>query len=53
VVYADVPIPSDYTCDSTDPEGCWVTVLASFPSSVQDTTTWSAAILGNPVRLVE
>jgi hypothetical protein len=53
VVYADVPIPSDYTCDSSDPEGCWVTVLASFPSSVQDTTTWSAAILGNPVRLVE
>lgn len=53
VVYADIPIPSDYTCDSTDPEGCWVTVLAEFPGSVQDTTTWSAAILGNPVRLVE
>lgn len=53
LVYVDVPIPADYTCDAADPEGCWVTVLAQFPGPVQDTTTWSAAILGNPVRLVE
>ncbi len=51
----DVPIPSNYTCDDTTPTGCWVKIKAAYPSgaSVNDATTWSAAILGNPVRLVE
>ncbi|MGI9578409.1 MAG: Tad domain-containing protein [Microthrixaceae bacterium] len=53
LIAADIPIPDDYTCDDTDPEGCWIRILASFPGAVQDTTTWSAAILGSPVRLVE
>ncbi len=52
-VTVDIPIPDDYTCDAASPTGCWITVLASFDGPVQDTTTWSAAILGNPVRLVE
>jgi Flp pilus assembly protein TadG len=50
-----VPIPSNYTCDYTDPNGCWTRVAFDFPSltSVQDTTTWTAQIAGDPVRLVQ
>jgi hypothetical protein len=50
-----VPIPSNYTCNYTDPTGCWTRINFSFPNltSVQDTTTWSAQIQGDPVRLIE
>jgi hypothetical protein len=53
IVQVDVPIPDDYDCDDTLPTGCWTKVLADFPGGVNDTTTWSASILGSPVRLVE
>ena len=53
VVNADIRLPSDYFCDETDPEGCWITVNAAFSGGVYDTTTWSASILGAPVRLIE
>lgn len=53
LVTIDVPIPSNYTCTDSSPTGCWIQVKASFPGGVNDVTTWSAAILGNPVRLVE
>lgn len=51
----DVPIPTNYTCNSASPTGCWMRIQASYPvgASVNDATTWSASILGNPVRLVE
>jgi len=52
-VDVDIPIPSDYTCDENSLLGCWVQVRAAFPAGVTDTTTWSATILGNPIRLVE
>jgi Flp pilus assembly protein TadG len=52
-VNVDIPIPSDYTCNDTVGTGCWIKVRAAFPAGVSDTTTWSAAILGNPIRLVE
>jgi hypothetical protein len=51
-----IPIPSDYQCNSASFEtGCWVRVRMTMPSgtSPNDTTTWSANILGDPVRLVE
>jgi Flp pilus assembly protein TadG len=50
-----VPIPDNYTCNFNDPLGCWARVNFQFPNltSVQDTTTWSAQIQGDPVRLVE
>ncbi len=53
LITVDIPIPDDYTCDENDAAGCWVRIVASFPGAVQDTTTWSAAILGSPVRLIE
>jgi hypothetical protein len=53
IVQVDVPIPDNYDCDDSTPTGCWTKVLADFPGGVNDTTTWSASILGSPVRLVE
>ena len=52
-VTVDIPIPSNYTCNVAVGTGCWIKVRAAFPAGVTDTTTWSAAILGNPIRLVE
>ena len=48
-----VPIPSGYTCNDGDPKGCWVRVEYNYSGGAQDTTTWSASIEGDPVRLVE
>jgi Flp pilus assembly protein TadG len=50
-----VPIPSTYTCDVTSSGGCWFRVAVNFGSgsAVNDSTTWTAKIEGEPVRLVE
>lgn len=49
-----VPIPSNYTCNYLDPTGCWVKMKFQYGGSVQvsDTTTWSATLDGNPVRII-
>jgi hypothetical protein len=51
----EIPIPSTYTCNSADPLGCWTKLQFIYPNgtSVSDTTTWSAYILGEPVRLIQ
>lgn len=51
----DVPIPKTYTCDTSQVTGCWIKIKAIYPSgaTVTDATTWSAAILGSPIRIVE
>lgn len=49
----DVPIPSDYSCNYTDPLGCWVRISFGFTGGVLDVTSWRAALDGNPVRLVK
>jgi Flp pilus assembly protein TadG len=48
-----IPIPDNYDCSFDDPNGCWTRINFAFPSNVQDTTTWTARIEGDPVRLVE
>ncbi|GAA1927438.1 pilus assembly protein TadG-related protein [Nocardioides hwasunensis] len=49
-----VPIPSSYTCQITSTGGCWWRVTINFPNStVTDATTWTARIVGEPVRLIE
>jgi Flp pilus assembly protein TadG len=48
-----IPIPDTYDCAFTDANGCWARINFAFPSSVQDTTTWTARVEGDPVRLVE
>lgn len=48
------PIPSDYRCaDDEDLTQCWVSMKLNSTASQQDTTTWTAQVLGDPVRLVE
>jgi Flp pilus assembly protein TadG len=50
----EVPIPNNYTCTSSSPTGCWLRLSVVFTSgSTQDTTTWNAYILGEPVRLIQ
>ena len=48
-----VPIPSNYTCNDADPNGCWLTINYLFAGEVHDVTSWTAALLGDPVRLVK
>jgi Flp pilus assembly protein TadG len=51
----DVPIPQNYTCDTSNAANCWVRVNYNYGAGnqVQDTTTWTASIIGDPVRLVK
>jgi hypothetical protein len=48
-----VDIPADYTCTPGGVPGCWWRIDYNYPSQTNDTTTWSARIEGNPVKLVE
>jgi Flp pilus assembly protein TadG len=51
----EIPIPNDYTCNTADPLGCWTKLQFVYPNgtNVTDTTTWSAYILGEPVRIIQ
>ena len=44
-----IDLPPDYTCAAD----CWWKINYDYPGKTADTTTWSAYIEGNPVRLVE
>lgn len=44
-----IAIPPDYTCAAT----CWWKIHYNYPGTTNDTTTWSARIEGNPIRIVE
>ena len=50
-----IPIPINYTCDSASRDRLLGTAAVRVPdgTSVQDTTTWSAYILGEPVRIIQ
>jgi hypothetical protein len=56
-VNVQIPIPSTYNCDEADTggiPGCWVKVrLTMVNAAPTDQTTWTASVLGEPVRLVE
>jgi len=60
IVEATVTVPSQndpdpnraYWCDVSDPDDCWVTVRAQFPGGITDSTTWTAELIGDAVRLV-
>ena len=56
IVRVLVPIPAGYTCNAASfSAGCWIRVRLSFTGGAlpSDTTTWSANMLGDPVRLIE
>ncbi|MCI0542816.1 MAG: pilus assembly protein TadG-related protein [Actinobacteria bacterium] len=49
-VEATIPIPDTYTCDDTNPIGCFWTMRLEL-NTQHDRTTWEARVIGNPVRL--
>lgn len=53
VISMIVPIPASYSCNASSAGGCWFRVTVNWNSSPTDTTTWSAAIGGNALRLVQ
>ncbi|NYG07693.1 Flp pilus assembly protein TadG [Phycicoccus badiiscoriae] len=50
-----VPIPQTYSCTDSSPTGCWVRLEFYYGSgsTPNDTTSWTANIEGDPVRLVQ
>jgi Flp pilus assembly protein TadG len=48
-----IAIPSGYTCTYSQAGGCWFRLLVSFPGGVTDTTTWTASVDGDPIRLIK
>lgn len=49
-----VPIPKNYTCNSTSVNGCWITLSYNYGSGQpSDTTSWAANLEGTPVRLTQ
>jgi Flp pilus assembly protein TadG len=52
--FVNVPIPSTYTCNVSATGGCWFRVTFDWTGSApNDTTTWTARIDGDPIRLIE
>lgn len=53
--FISVPIPNSYTCATASQGGCWFRVGVNFGAGnvVNDSTTWTAKIVGEPIRLVE
>lgn len=47
----EMDLPSDYSCDYAG-GACWWKMNYDYPSAVNDTTTWKAYIIGNPIHLV-
>jgi Flp pilus assembly protein TadG len=50
-----VPIPSTYSCTDASTTGCWLRLQFFYGtgSTPNDTTSWTASIVGDPVRLVQ
>jgi len=54
VVTVQIPLPDNYSCNAGSDVGCWFRVNLDFAGgNPADTTTWSARVRGDPVRLVE
>jgi Flp pilus assembly protein TadG len=49
----DVPIPANYTCDTSSPTNCWFRINYLFTGGIEDTTSWTASLGGDPVRIVK
>jgi hypothetical protein len=51
--WLNLTIPLDgYSCDITQPLGCWWKIRIHNEGQAHDRTTWTARITGNPLRLV-
>lgn len=52
-VTLDIQIPSTYTCTMGTVPGCWWKIQYIINGQANDTTTWSAQVIGDPVHLVQ
>jgi Flp pilus assembly protein TadG len=52
-VTLDIKIPNDYTCTMNTLPGCWWKIQYVINGQANDTTTWAAQVIGDPVHLVE
>jgi hypothetical protein len=43
----EMDLPPEYACTT-----CWWKMNYSYPSGVNDTTTWRAYMIGNPIHLI-
>ncbi|MDP4015079.1 MAG: TadE/TadG family type IV pilus assembly protein [Candidatus Nanopelagicales bacterium] len=49
-----IPIPTDYKCrDDRDHGSCWLRLRFDTAGDQDDTTTWTASLDGQPVRIIE
>jgi hypothetical protein len=50
-----INLPPNYSCDTADATGCWIKIRMGYSASAKanDTTTWTAGIDGDPVRLIQ
>ncbi|MCZ7525772.1 MAG: hypothetical protein M5U14_04895 [Acidimicrobiia bacterium] len=64
ILELEIGLPTDYWCDVEDAgpiPGCWIRAVFEMPRHTSggqtivltDNTTWSATLVGDPVRLVE
>jgi len=44
----EMDLPASYTCST-----CWWNMRYVYPSAVNDTTTWRAYMIGNPIHLID
>ena len=53
-VSVDIPIPNTYSCTmgTTGTSSCWWKINYIINGQANDTTTWSAQVIGDPVHLV-
>jgi Flp pilus assembly protein TadG len=51
-VTVNVPIPATYTCTDSSATGCWFRINYLFNGQVNDVTSWTAVLAGDPVRIV-
>ena len=49
-----VPVPTTYSCTDEDVTKCWYRLRYAYGSGSQptDTTSWTASVAGDPVRLI-
>ena len=52
-VTINIPIPSTYTCTDASVSGCWFRINYLFTGGVNDVTSWTAVLGGDPVRIVK
>ncbi|HEX2575334.1 MAG TPA: pilus assembly protein TadG-related protein [Aquihabitans sp.] len=52
-VTLQIPIPTTYNCTLGTLPGCWWRIKYVIDGQGNDTTTWAAQVIGDPVHLVE